>query len=199
MSKITNVTIDGDSLKFDLSTDEQFEGSKAEMYVIVDECSNISKLAVEDPTEHDYFFTSSNSTIVITPQEGSTNLHSVIITSDDIAKLDGNMKYIRLGFFTGGPVNEYIDGIFFDPMVLYNAEIKMLHSYCSTCLDDKQMHKIMILVFKRQLMEQAIETNHNKDAMQYYLDLTRLMEVDITTKCKDEKCKTCCNGVCSLI
>ena len=199
MSKITNVSINDKVLQFDLSTDELFEGNKAEILVMIDECTNIKNIDSNNIEDHDYLFTSGNSTITITPSEGASSLHTVTIVSDTVAEFDGNMKYIRLSFTTGGPVNEYIDGIFFDPMVLYNAEIKMLHSYCSTCLDDKQMHKIMILVFKRQLMEQAIETDHNKDAMQYYLDLTRLMEIDITTKCKDEKCKTCCNGVCSLL
>lgn len=47
------------------------------------------------------------------------------------------MKYIKAFVTTEEYANDYADGIFYDPVVLYNAEIKALRNFCSTCLDDK--------------------------------------------------------------
>lgn len=206
MNKIVNANIKDDVLKFEVVSDVSIVGDQIGHTIYVNECSNIDNLYSDDPELQDYVFDSTNSTITVRQivKEGEPELittvynYEVSITSDKISSFDGNMKYIKMHCTTENYVSDYIDGIVYDTNTLYNAEIKMLHSYCSTCLDDKQMQKIMILVFKRQLLEQAIATSHNKEAMQYYLDLTRLMGVNVSKTNEGNGCQKCINGVCSL-
>ena len=203
MNKIVNANIKDDVLKFEVVSDVSIVGDQIGHTIYVNECSNIDNLYSDDPELQDYVFDSTNSTITVRQivKEGEPELittvynYEVSITSDKISSFDGNMKMYCT---TENYVSDYIDGIVYDPNTLYNAEIKMLHSYCNTCLDDKQMQKIMILVFKRQLLEQAIATSHNKEAMQYYLDLTRLMGVNVSKTNEGNGCQKCINEVCSL-
>ncbi len=208
MNKIVDANIKDNILKFNIIADVSITNS-SQVIVYMNECSNIKNLYSDDPKLQDYVFDSTNSAISVTPivREGEPELvttvyaYEVSITSDIISSFDSNMKYIKLYCTTENYVNDYIDGIIYDPNTLYEAEIKMLRSYCNTCLDDKQMQKVMILVFKRQLLEQAIATSHNKEAMQYYLDLVRLMGVYVNKKCDNngcQECKVCFNGMCSL-
>lgn len=208
MNKIVDANIKDNILKFNIIADISITNS-SQVIVYMNECSNIKNLYSDDPKLQDYVFDSTNSAISVTPivREGEPELvttvyaYEVSITSDIISSFDSNMKYIKLYCTTENYVNDYIDGIIYDPNTLYEAEIKMLRSYCNTCLDDKQMQKVMILVFKRQLLEQAIATSHNKEAMQYYLDLVRLMGVYVNKKCDNngcQECKVCFNGMCSL-
>lgn len=208
MNKIVDANIKDNILKFNIIADVSITNS-SQVIVYINECSNIKNLYSDDPKLQDYVFDSTNSAISVTPivREGEPELvttvcaYEVSITSDIISSFDSNMKYIKLYCTTENYVNDYIDGIIYDPNTLYEAEIKMLHGYCNTCLDDKQMQKVMILVFKRQLLEQAIATSHNKEAMQYYLDLVRLMGVNVNKKCDNngcQECKVCFNGMCSL-
>lgn len=208
MNKIVDANIKDNILKFNIIADVSITNS-SQVIVYINECSNIKNLYSDDPKLQDYVFDSTNSAISVTPivREGEPELvttvytYEVSITSDIISSFDSNMKYIKLYCTTENYVNDYIDGIIYDPNTLYEAEIKMLRSYCNTCLDDKQMQKVMILVFKRQLLEQAIATSHNKEAMQYYLDLVRLMGVYVNKKCDNngcQECKVCFNGMCSL-
>lgn len=208
MNKIVDANIKDNILKFNIIADVSITNS-SQVIVYMNECSNIKNLYSDDPKLQDYVFNSTNSAISVTPivREGEPELvttvyaYEVSITSDIISSFDSNMKYIKLYCTTENYVNDYIDGIIYDPNTLYEAEIKMLRSYCNICLDDKQMQKVMILVFKRQLLEQAIATSHNKEAMQYYLDLVRLMGVYVNKKCDNngcQECKVCFNGMCSL-
>ena len=208
MNKIVDANIKDNILKFNIIADVSITNG-SQVIVYINECSNIKNLYSDDPKLQDYVFDSTNSAISVTPivREGEPELvttvyaYEVSITSDIISSFDSNMKYIKLYCTTENYVNDYIDGIIYDPNTLYEAEIKMLRSYCNTCLDDKQMQKVMILVFKRQLLEQAIATSHNKEAMQYYLDLVRLMGVYVNKKCDNngcQECKVCFNGMCSL-
>lgn len=110
--------------------------------------------------------------------------------------LDGNMKYVSIlkGMYTEydgtykNPIK--VEGVFYDPNELYHAEIRMLNTFCDTCLDDKQMQLIMLLTFKRQLLEQSIQCGHYKESLQYYLDLCRILNIYVATKDKN-KCGSC--------
>lgn len=133
-----------------------------------------------------------------------------IITDDPtnfLQYLDKNIKYIRInkgiGHNVGAPVStvdesnsdwQYtkVEGIMYDPNELYHAEIRMLNTFCDTCLDDKQMQLIMLLTFKRQLLEQSIQCMHYKDALQYYLDLCRILNIYVAKK--DYGCNRRCNS-----
>ena len=71
------------------------------------------------------------------------------------------------------------------------AEIRKLHTHCSTCLDDETMQNIMLVVFKRQLLEYALASGYYRDALQLYVDICRLLEISIRPKCDS---MTCCNN-----
>ena len=133
-----------------------------------------------------------------------------IITEDPtnfLQYLDGNIKYIKVhkgisDSYGTIPHNDdedtsqwttKVEGIMYDPNELYHAEIRMLNTFCDTCLDDKQMQLIMLLTFKRQLLEQAIQCMHYKDALQYYLDLCRILNIYVAKKDYgyNRRCNSC--------
>ena len=84
-----------------------------------------------------------------------------IITDDPtnfLQYLDKNIKYIRINKGIGThlltpaiareePNDSWnytkVEGIMYDPNELYHAEIRMLNTFCDTCLDDKQMQLIL--------------------------------------------------------
>lgn len=205
MNKIVDVNINEDTLKYKVIADISIVNAN-NMIVYVDECDNISQFYQDCPDKHDYVFDSENSTITVRqlvtdgePEQITTiYMYEVLIKSEQINNFDKNLKYIKMYCSTENYVSDCIDGIYYDPITLYDAEVKMLHSYCNTCLDDRQMQKLMLVVFKRQLLEQAIATSHNKEAAQYYLDLVRLFGVSINKICNNNGCQKCSNGMCSL-
>lgn len=177
-----------------------------DIVLYIDECHNISNIYCENPDNHDYVLNYNNARISYKEivREGEekevTTIYAYEITveSDVLSEFDTNMKYIKMFVTTEYYANDYVDGVYYDPNILYNAEIKMLRKYCQTCLDDRQMQLLMLIVFKRQLLEQAITTAHNKEALQFYLDLCKLLNVNINTKTVNTGCRTCVNGVCKL-
>lgn len=203
MNNITNVKIEGDKMSFYILSNISIVNTN-DLVIYVDECSNISKIYCSDQDNHNYVLDYLNSEfslkeIVREGEEPDVTLqysYEITVTSDIIKEFDRNMKYIKAFVTTEEYANDYADGIFYDPIVLYNAEIKALRNFCSTCLDDKQMQLLVLVVLKRQLLEQAIETGHNKDALQYYLDLTRMLNVSINNN-QIEK-QQCTNGMCSI-
>lgn len=117
-----------------------------------------------------------------------------------ISFLDENIKYINIYHVEYQSKAQSVDygeveplqirtvhdilasGIFYDPKTLYHAEIRALNKFCDTCMDDKQMQLIVLLTFKRQLLEQAIQCGHWKDALQLYMDLARILNIYIAKK-----------------
>lgn len=98
-----------------------------------------------------------------------------------------------------------IEDITINPEELYNKKVNMLTSFCNTCLDKHQKEKIVMCMFKSQLLEYALNNNLTEDAQQYYKDLDRLLEIpDNKTCCTNSRfatckqCSTCINGMCAL-
>lgn len=177
-----------------------------DIILYIDECLNVANLYCDSPDNHNYVLTYNNTefTFKEVVREGETKevttsyTYELSAKSNIITELDKNIKYIKMFCITEDYANDYADGIYYDPNILYNAEVGMLHKYCNTCLDDKQMQLIMLIVFKRQLLEQAITTSHNKEAVQYYLDLAKLLNVSINNNRQDNNCNSCVNGVCKI-
>lgn len=177
-----------------------------DIVLYIDECLNVANLYCDSPDNHDYVLTYNNTefTFKEVVREGETKevttsyTYELSAKSNIITELDKNIKYIKMFCTTEDYANDCADGIYYDPNILYNAEVGMLHKYCNTCLDDKQMQLIMLIVFKRQLLEQAIATSHNKEAVQYYLDLAKLLNVSINNNRQDNNCNSCVNGVCKI-
>lgn len=75
---------------------------------------------------------------------------------------------------------------------LYYAQIKLLMTYCRTCLDNKMKEKLMMFLFKYTLWETATELGFTDDAEQYYNELLLLLGLKGCSS--DMLCKTCENG-----
>lgn len=85
---------------------------------------------------------------------------------------------------------------------LYLAKVNLLNNYCSTCLDKHQKENILLCEFKSNLLSYAIEHDLIEAAIDYYIDLCRLLGIDNKHCCATInnrfECKTCVNGCCSL-
>lgn len=205
MNKIVNVNFKDNAMTFEVTTSISIVNTN-DIVLYIDECANVANIYCDSRDNHDYVLDYSNSEFTLKEivREGETKevttqyMYEVSVTSDIISIFDTNIKYIKLFCTTERYANDYADGIYYDANILYNAEIKTLHNYCSTCLDDKQMQTIMLIVFKRQLLEQAIATSHNQEALQFYLDLSKMLNVSINMIAQSKTCKTCINGMCKL-
>lgn len=205
MNRITNVKKKDDVLVFSIYSNISIVNTN-DIILYVDECDDIDSIYCSSAENHDYVFSYANSMFTLTEivREGEAKevtaeyAYEVSVTSDLVAELDNNMKYLKMVVTTERFANDYADGIYYDPKVLYEAELRKLRSFCSTCLDDKQMQLLMLIVFKRQLLEQAIASSHNKEALQFNLDLCRLLDVNITSRDRECRSNKCVNGICKL-
>lgn len=175
MDKLTNIQIDGNKLTFKIETEVDLSNYGKEVYI--DEVWNLKNI-LEDSPIHNISF-SENITV--------DSENNVTVTNDDILELDWNMKYVTLRCFTEQE-EIHFHGIYYNPSIVYMAEIRKLHTHCSTCLDDQTMQNIMLVVFKRQLLEYALASDYYRDALQLYVDICRLLEISICVA------STCCNN-----
>lgn len=180
MDKLTNIQIKNDQLTFTVDTELNLSGYDMEVHI--DEVYDLQNILKDSP----FHSTSIGNTITI-----DDNNNVVVTNADEVLALDWNMKYITLHCFSDAE-DLYFHGVYYNPEIIYAAEIRKLKANCSTCLDDQTMQNLMLIVFKRQLLEYAIEGGHFKDTMQLYVDLCKLL--DISTNCT--KCKDCnCRGI----
>lgn len=191
MEKLTNVIIDTDleMLSFTVVSDKISDLGVFTVYV--DECSNIDNIYLDGEDKHDYTFTAENSDIDISKD-------TVTIKSELIGEFDKHLKYIRLVAEEGN-----VEGVYYTPEIIYNTELTHIKKVCATCLDNKCMQLIMYITFKRQLLDSAIQANSNKEAMELYIDICRILEISTGLKkceaCKNNNaCVTCANCYCTL-
>ncbi len=94
-----------------------------------------------------------------------------------------------------------------DMNALYQAQVNLLVSYCDTCLDKQQKERILMCQFKSRLLDHALNNSLNADAVDYYNDLCRLLDLQDPTCCTNHSCtlsrdanvcSRCSNGCCSL-
>lgn len=213
MDKLDNITIENNEINFRVYTDVDL--TKYNLRVFVQEAEEFKDIFADNLDNAVSF----NETITVT-QDKCEKYYLVKVQNNDILYLDWNMKYITLKGQAKDetqPKELYIHGLYFNYNVIYYAEIRKLHSYCSTCLDDKTMQTIVLTVFKRQLLENALKVNDFKTAMQIYFDICRLLLVPTKNdnkpfyegytgsgygmehKCEcEECCDKCCDGTCKL-
>lgn len=193
MDRLTNIQIINDQLTFTVDTDINLSGYDMEVHI--DEVYDLQNILKDSP-----FHTTSLYTDITIDQDNKVT----VTNADEILALDWNMKYITL-VCSNGSEEIHFHGVYYNPEVIYAAEIRKLHVKCSTCLDDETMQNIMMIVFKRQLLEYAIQGGHFKDAMQLYLDICRLLEISVGCgKCKKDcscrgiitQCGQCLNTEC---
>lgn len=92
-----------------------------------------------------------------------------------------------------------------DQKSLYYRKVNMLVTFCNTCLDKHQKEKILMCDFKSQLLDYAITNNLTEDAIGFYVDICRLLDISLGRTCctynrvqNCKSCRTCVNGYCSL-
>lgn len=180
MDQLINIKIDNNELTFTVDTDIDIQGYNMEVYI--DETDNLQNI-LKDNSIHSV---SIQKRITIDLDNNVT-----VTNTDEILPLDWNMKYITFKCFDDQ--NQFIfHGIYYNPEVIYSAEIRKLRSHCSTCLDDHTMQDMVLVVFKRQLLEYAIQSGRFKDAMQLYIDICRLLEVSLHTEFGKTSCYNNC-------
>lgn len=154
--------------------------------VYIDEYDNACNINSDIDSDHDIVVAKDAITVEAIPVT-SDNLYNfnykVTLRNDNLYDIfTGTMKHFTLNCNTTNLVKQKIYGIYYDPNLLYDYELKKLKSYCSSCLDDCQLQTVMLITFKLQLMEQAIETVNNEDAIAAYTDLMRILDVPSSEK-----------------
>lgn len=186
-----------------------------QLTLYIDEACNNKNIHSDNPNVHNYVLDNDTSTVEITTTD-TDNQYEIKVSDIAIRDYSEHLKYIRAIAVTADSAEDepnYIiaEGIYYNALIIYEAEIYNINKYCSTCLDDKNMQLIVFVTFRRQLLEDAILLRHYKEAMQAYLDLTRLlgMVCDFKLKstycpkkecnsCNKPVCPTCSNGMCSI-
>ena len=191
MNKLININIDRENNKLSFQIQLTAEIDDDLFMVFVDECDNINNIYSDLSENHSYYFNAGNSTIII--EELGGYAYTITIEHKSIADMDNHMKYIKV---FSGENNPVIEGIYYDEMVVFNAELTHIKKVCDTCLDDKTMQLLMHVVFKRQLLESALTSNDCKQCIVLYQDLCRLLNIDVNDVCN---CNQQCQGGCCNI
>lgn len=82
--------------------------------------------------------------------------YDITIKHDVIEDMDDHIKYIKI---LSGANNFIVEGIYYNPEIIFYAELTHIKRVCNMCLDDKTMKLMILVVFKRQLLDSALETD----------------------------------------
>ena len=138
MDKLVNVNIKDNQLTFTVETDSRLSDSILEVYI--DEVCDIQGAINGEPVGR----------TVLTENIVIDSDNNVTVVDDSISELDFNMKYVTLKSYSYQTESATLfHGIYYNPEVIYDAEVRKLNKHCSTCLDDATMQTIMLIVFKR--------------------------------------------------
>lgn len=192
--KITGITIVKHNIVVELDTKIP-DSVDSNLYLYIDTLNNYSNRSSVDPDKHSYKIlilgTDYNSDVQIDKQRLSIVIDSTKLEdfcmSAFIATIDNSSQF------------------FFNQADIYYKEVELLCKNCSTCLGDQQMDRMVLFILKQDLLSYAINNNLIDDAVQYYTDLARMLNICLDTSTKfynNHDCfacnKTCRNGVCSL-
>lgn len=192
--KITGITIVKDNIVVELDTKIP-DSVDSDLYLYIDTLNNYSNRSSVNPDKHSYKLlvlgTDYRSDVKIDDQRLSIVIDSTKLEdfcmSAFIATIDNSSQF------------------YFNQADIYYKEVELLCKNCSTCLDDQQMDRMVLFILKQDLLSYAINNNLIDDAVQYYTDLARMLNICLdanTTYYNNHDClacnKTCRNGVCSL-
>lgn len=197
MKKLTNINIDqiNSELQFTIQLTAAIDLNS--FIVFVDECDNINNMYSDQSENHSYYFNQYNSTVTVT--DLGEFKYDILIQHDNVSDMNNHMKYIKV---ISGSDNYIVEGVYYNSTLIFNAELTRIKKVCNMCLDDKSMRLIMHVVFKRQLLESALETEDYNQCMVLYNDLCKLLDVDTEDvcccDCSVNVCSTCSGGCCCL-
>lgn len=192
--KITGITIVKDNIVVELDTKIP-DSVDSDLYLYIDTLNNYSNRSSVNPDKHSYKL------LVL----GADHRSDVKI---DEWRLSIVIDSTKLEDFCASAFIATIDNssqFYFNQADIYYKEVELLCKNCSTCLDDQQMDRMILFLLKQDLLSYAINNNLIDDAVQYYTDLARMLNICLDTKTtfyNNHDCfacnKTCRNGVCSL-
>ena len=144
--------------------------------IYLDVVSNKANMYSEEDSDHTYVIDSVESSgkteyvVDITDFKESAFIVTVVSTEKDVA-------------------------LAIDEQELYYAKVNMLLSFCSTCLDKDREYKIVLCELRSNLLKEAQEKKILIDAIQHYIDLTRILEISNGV---EHECSGCKTGYCAL-
>lgn len=160
------------------------------------ESAEITKVYVDSIYNYDNIFSSKDEDHTFTIDQFSTLDNKIQIDLSSNEDIDTSTFIVTIN----GESSFY-----FDKQELYYKQIELLTEHCSTCLDKEQKEKLLLFMLKDELLQYAISNNILEDQVSIYKDIARLLKIDVISnkqsvikKCNTSKCKTCCNGMCSL-
>lgn len=192
--KIIGITLVKHNIVVELDTKIP-DSVDSNLYLYIDTLNNYTNRSSVNPDKHSYkvlvLGTDYSSEVQIDNQRlsiviDSTKLENFCMSAF-IATIDNSSQF------------------FFNQADIYYKEVELLCKSCSTCLDDQQMDRMVLFLLKQDLLSYAINNNLIDDAVQYYTDLDRMLNICLDTNTKfynNHDCfacnKTCRNGICSL-
>lgn len=192
--KIIGITLVKHNIVVELDTKIP-DSVDSNLYLYIDTLNNYTNGSSVNPDKHSYkvlvLGTDYSSEVQIDNQRlsiviDSTKLENFCMSAF-IATIDNSSQF------------------FFNQADIYYKEVELLCKSCSTCLDDQQMDRMVLFLLKQDLLSYAINNNLIDDAVQYYTDLARMLNICLDTNTKfynNHDCfacnKTCRNGICSL-
>lgn len=192
--KITGITIVKHNIVVELDTKIP-DSVDSNLYLYIDTLNNYSNRSSVNPDKHSYKLlilgTDYSSDVKIDEQRLS------IVAINALIHIFSNL----LESITIDNSSQF----FFNQADIYYKEVELLCKNCSTCLDDQQIDRMILFLLKQDLLSYAINNNLIDDAVQYYTDIARMLNICLDTKTtfyNNHDCfacnKTCRNGVCSL-
>lgn len=192
--KITGITIVKHNIVVELDTKIP-DSVDSNLYLYIDTLNNYSNRSSVNPDKHSYRLlvlgTDYSSDVKIDEQRLS------IVAINALIHIFSNL----LESITIDNSSQF----FFNQADIYYKEVELLCKNCSTCLDDQQIDRMILFLLKQDLLSYAINNNLIDDAVQYYTDIARMLNICLDTKTtfyNNHDCfvcnKTCRNGVCSL-
>lgn len=164
--------------------------------VSVDNTENISIIYIDSIYNYDKIFSINNDDHTYTITQFNIVDNTIQIDLQSNADIDTSAFIVTING---------ISKFYFDKKELYYKSIDLLTEYCSTCLDKEQKEKLLLFILKDELLQYAISNDILEDQVNIYKDIARLLKIDVISnkqniikKCNHSKCKTCCNGMCSL-
>lgn len=164
--------------------------------VSVDNTENISKIYIDSIYNYDNIFSINDDDHTYTIMQFNVVDNTIQIDLQSNEDIDTSAFIVTING---------ISKFYFDKKELYYKSIDLLTEYCSTCLDKEQKEKLLLFILKDELLQYAISNNILEDQVNMYKDIARLLKIDVISnkqniikKCNQSKCKTCCNGMCSL-
>lgn len=160
------------------------------------ESAEITKVYIDSIYNYDNIFSSKDEDHTFTINQFSTLDNKIQIDLSSNEDIDTSTFIVTINGESA---------FYFDKQELYYKQIELLTEHCSTCLDKEQKEKLLLFMLKDELLQYAISNNILEDQVSIYKDIARLLKIDVISnkqsiikKCNPSKCKTCCNGMCSL-